>query len=110
VRAGRLRGLAVTGATRSPVLPDLPTVGDYVPGYEASAFFGVSAPRNTPVEIIARLNKEIGAVLADPGMKTRLVELGGTIITGSPADFGKLVADETEKWGRVIRGANIKAE
>jgi tripartite-type tricarboxylate transporter receptor subunit TctC len=110
VRTGRLRGLAVTGAARSPVLPDLPIVADFVPGYEASAFFGVSAPRNTPVEIIARLNKEIGAVLADPGMKTRLVELGGTIITGSAADFGKLVADETEKWGKVIRSANIKAE
>ena len=110
VRAGRLRGLAVTGATRSPVLPDLPTVGDYVPGFEASACFGVSAPRNTPGDVVGKINKEIGVALSDPGMKMRLAELGGTIVSGSPADFGKLVADETEKWGKVIRSANIKAE
>ena len=110
VRSGRLRGLAVTGATRSAVLPDLPTVSDFVPGYEATAFFGVSAPRNTPAEIVEKLNNEIGAALADARMQTRLAELGGTIIAGTPADFGRLVADETEKWGKVIRGANIRAE
>ena len=102
IRAGKLRALAVTTATRSEALPDIPTVGEFVPGYEASAWFGVGAPKNTPAEIVDRLNKEINAGLADPKMKARLAELGGTVLAGSPADFGKLIADETEKWGKVI--------
>ena len=110
IRAGKLRGLAVTTATRSQELPDIPTVGDFVPGYEASAVFGIFAPRNTPADIVDRLNKEINAGLADPGIKARLAQLGGTVLAGSAADLGKLFADETAKWGRVIRAANIKAE
>jgi tripartite-type tricarboxylate transporter receptor subunit TctC len=110
VRTSKLRGLAVTTAQRTPALPDLPTVGDVLAGYEASAVYGVGAPRNTPPEIVDRLNQEINAGLADPNMKARLAELGGTGQPGSPADFGKLIADETEKWGKVIRAANIKAE
>ena len=101
IRAGKLRALAVTTATRSEALPDIPTVGDFVPGYEASAWYGVGAPRNTPAEIVDKLNKEINAALADPKMKARLADLGGTVLAGSPADFGKLIADETEKWGKV---------
>jgi tripartite-type tricarboxylate transporter receptor subunit TctC len=110
VRTGTLRALAVTSATRSEVLPDLPTVGDFVPGYESSQWYGVGAPKNTPIEIVDKLNKEINAALADPKMKARLADLGGTVLAGSPADFGKLIADETEKWGKVIRAANIKAQ
>ena len=110
VRAGRLRALAVTTATRSEVLPDVPTVGEFVPGYEASAWYGIGAPKATPAEIVDKLNKEINAALADPKMKARLADLGGTPLLGSPADFGKLIAEETEKWGKVIRAANIKAE
>ena len=110
IRAGKLRALAVTTATRSEALPDIPTVGEFVPGYEASAWFGIGAPKNTPAEIIDKLNKEINAGLADPKIKARLADLGGTALAGSPADFGKLIADETEKWGKVIRAANIKAE
>ena len=110
IRAGKLRALAVTTATRSEALPDIPTVGEFVPGYEASAVFGVGAPRNTPAEIVDKLNKEINAALADPKIKARLADLGGTALGGSPADFGKLIADETEKWGKVIRVANIKPE
>ena len=110
VRAGKLRPLAVTSARRSELLPDLPTVGDFVPGYETSAWQGIGAPKNTPAEIIDKLNKEINAGLADPKMKTRVADMGGTVLAGSPADFGKLIADETEKWGKVIRAANIKAE
>jgi tripartite-type tricarboxylate transporter receptor subunit TctC len=110
IRSGKLRALAVTAATRSDVLPDIPTVSDFVPGYEASAFWGVGAPRNTPVEIIDKLNKEINAVLSDPEPKRRLAEGGGTVLPGSPADFGKLVAEETEKWAKVIKFANIKPE
>ena len=105
-----MRALAVTTATRSDALPDIPTVGEFVPGYEASAWFGIGAPKNTPAEIIDKLNKEINAALADPNMKARLADLGGMVLVGSPADFGKLIADETEKWGKVIRAANIKAE
>jgi tripartite-type tricarboxylate transporter receptor subunit TctC len=105
-----VRALAVTTATRSDVLPDIPTVGDFVPGYEASAFWGVGAPRNTPAEIIDRLNKEINAGLADPKIKAQLADLGGTPLPGSPTDFAKLIADDTEKWAKVIRAANIKAE
>jgi tripartite-type tricarboxylate transporter receptor subunit TctC len=110
IRAGRLRALGVTTATRSEALPDIPTVGDFVPGYEASAWQGVGAPRDTPTEIVNKLNAEINAGLADAKIKARIASLGGTVIAGSPADFGKLVADETEKWAKVIRGANIKAE
>jgi tripartite-type tricarboxylate transporter receptor subunit TctC len=110
IRSGKVRALAVTTATRSDVLPDIPTVGDFVPGYEASAFFGVGAPRNTPAEIIDKLNKEINAGLSDPELRKRLAEGGGAVLAGSPADFGKLIADETEKWGKVIRAANIKPE
>jgi len=110
IRAGKLRPLAVTTATRWEGLPDIPTVNDFVSGYEASAVAGLGAPRNTPAEIIHSLNKEINAALADPNMKARLVDLGGTVLAGSPADFGKLIAEETEKWAKVIRAANIKAE
>jgi len=110
IRAGKLRALAVTTATRSDALPDIPTVGEFVPGYEASSWFGIGAPKNTPIEIVSRLNKEINAGLADPMVKARLADLGGTPLSGSPADFGKLIADETEKWAKVIKFANIKAE
>ena len=110
IRAGKLRALAVTTATRAEVLPDLPTVGEFVAGYEASTITGVGAPRNTPVEVIDKLNNEINAALADPKIKARLAALGGAVLVLSPAEFGKLVADETEKWGKVIRSANIKAE
>jgi tripartite-type tricarboxylate transporter receptor subunit TctC len=110
IRAGKLRGLAVTTATRSPELPDIPAVGDFVLGYEASAVFGIVAPRNTPADIVDRLNREINAGLADPSIKARLAQLSGTVLAGSPVDFGKLFADETEKWGKVIRAAHIKAE
>jgi tripartite-type tricarboxylate transporter receptor subunit TctC len=110
IKAGKLRPLAVTTATRSEVLPDIPAVGDFVPGYEASAFFGIGAPRNTPPEIIDKLNKEINAALADPKIKERFADLSGTALAGSPADFGKVIAEETEKWAKVIRAANIKPE
>jgi tripartite-type tricarboxylate transporter receptor subunit TctC len=108
VRAGKLRALAVTTAARSEALPDLPPVGDFVPGYEASTWQGLGAPGNTPAEIVDKLNKEINAALSDPKIKARLADLGGTVLGGSPADFGRLIADETEKWGKVIRAANIK--
>ena len=110
IRAGKLRALAVTTAARSETMPDLPTVGEFVPGYEASTWFGIGAPRNTPAEIVDRLNKEINAGLADPKIKARLADLGGTVLPGSPADFGKLIADETEKWAKVIKFAGIKPE
>jgi tripartite-type tricarboxylate transporter receptor subunit TctC len=110
IRVGKLRALAVTTATRSPVLPDVPTVSDFVRGYEASTWFGIGAPKNTSPEIVNRLNVEINAGLADPTFKARLADLGGTMLPGSPADFGKLIADETEKWGKVIRAAHIKVE
>jgi len=108
IRAGKLRPLAVTTLTRSEALPDVPTVGDFVAGYEVSVWFGIGAPRNTPGEIVDKLNREINARLADPRIKAQLADLGGTALAGSPADFGKLIADETEKWGKVIRAANIK--
>ena len=108
IRAGKLRPLAVTTAARSEALPDLPPVGDFVPGYEASTWQGLGAPGNTPAEIVDKLNKEINAALSDPKIKARLADLGGTVLGGSPADFGRLIADETEKWGKVIRAANIK--
>jgi tripartite-type tricarboxylate transporter receptor subunit TctC len=110
VRANKLRALAVTTATRSDELPDVPTVAEFVPGYEASGWFGIGAPKNTPSQIIDQLNEAINAGLADPKTKARLADLGGTPLAGSPADFGKFVADETEKWGRVIKFAGIKAE
>ena len=110
VRAGKLRALAVTTATRLPVLPDIPTVAEFVPGYEASFWTGIGAPKNTRAEIVDKLNQEINAALADAKIKTRLAELGVTALPGSPADFNKLIADETEKWGKVVRAAAIKAE
>ena len=110
IRAGKLRPLAVTTATRLEVLPDVPTVGDFVRGYEASGWYGLAAPKNTPAEIVARLNAEINAGLADPRMKGLFADLGAAVLPGSPADFGKLLAEETKKWGKVIRAANIKAE
>jgi tripartite-type tricarboxylate transporter receptor subunit TctC len=110
IKTGRLRALAVTSATRLPTLPDIPTVGDFVPGYEAEGWSGMGAPRNTPVEIIDTLNKEINAGLADPKMNARLTDLGSTPLAQSPGDFGKLFADEINKWAKVIQFANIKAE
>ena len=110
IQTGKLRPLAVTTSTRSEVLPDIPTVGDFLPGYEASIWFGVGPPRNTPSEIVDRLNREINAGLADPTIKARLAEQGGTVLPGSPADFGKLIAEDTEKWSKVIRAADIKPE
>ena len=110
IKAGRLRALAVTTATRSEMLPGIPTVGEFVPGYEASQWFGIGAPKNTPAEIVDQLNKEINAALADPNLKARLAESGGMVLAGSPADFGKLVAEETEKWAKVVKFANIKPE
>jgi tripartite-type tricarboxylate transporter receptor subunit TctC len=110
VRAGKLRALAVTSATRSDALADIPTVGEFLPGYEASASYGIGAPKGTPVEIIDMLNKEINAALGDPKMKARLADLGGTPLLGSAADFGKLIAEETEKWAKVIKFAGIKSE
>ena len=110
IRTGRLRALAVTTATRSDALPDIPTVAEFVPGYEASSWYGVGAPKATPAEIVEKLNKEINAGLADAKLKARLADLGGDVLALSPADFGKLIADETEKWGNVIRALNIKAD
>jgi tripartite-type tricarboxylate transporter receptor subunit TctC len=110
IRAGKLRALAVATATRSQALPGTPLLADYVPGFEASASVGVGVPRSTPVEIIDRLNNEINAMLADPKMKVRLADLGAEVLALSPADFGKLLAEETAKWGKVIRAANIRAE
>jgi tripartite-type tricarboxylate transporter receptor subunit TctC len=110
IKTGRLRALAVTTATRSEALPDVPTVSEFVPGYEASGWFGVGAPKSTPTEIIDKLNNEVNAALADPKMKARLADVGGTALSGSPADFGKLIADETEKWAKVIKFAGIKAD
>ena len=110
ISAGKLRALAVTTATRSPELPDIPTVGESVPGYEASAWYGVGAPRNTPTEVIDMLNKEINAAVANPDMKTRFAGLGVDLVSMTSAEFGKFIAGETEKWGKVIRAANIKAE
>jgi len=110
IRAGKLRALAVATATRSEALPDVPTVGEFVPGYEASSWSGVGAPKATPAEIVDKLNKEVNAALDDPKMKARLADLGGVALQGSPADFGKLIADETEKWAKVIKFAGIKSE
>jgi tripartite-type tricarboxylate transporter receptor subunit TctC len=100
----------VTGASRSETVPDLPTVGEFVPGYEVSALYGIGAPKSTPAEVIDTINKESNAGLANAKMKARFVDLGGTVIPGSPADFGKLIAEETEKWAKVIQAANIRVE
>jgi tripartite-type tricarboxylate transporter receptor subunit TctC len=108
VKAGKLRALAVTSRMRSEALPDIPAVSDFLPGYEASGIYGVGAPMNTPAEIIDRLNSETNAALADPKIQGRLADLGGLRLAGSPADFGKLIAEETEKWGKVVRAANIR--
>jgi tripartite-type tricarboxylate transporter receptor subunit TctC len=110
IRAGRLRPLAVTTLQRSDALPGIPAVAEVVPGYEASSWFGIAAPKSTPAEVIARLNRETNAGLADPAIKARLADMGGMLLTGSPEDFGRLIVDETEKWGNVIRAAGIKAE
>lgn len=110
IRSGKLRALAITSATRSEMLPDLPTVNEFVPGYQASQWFGVGAPKNTPVEIVEKLNKEINAGLADPKMKAKVADLGSESLAGSPADFGHLITAETEKWAKVIRAANIKSQ
>ena len=107
VRTGKLRPLAITSATRSETLPDIPTVAEFIPGYEATLFYGVGAPRNTPSEIVDRLNKEINAGLADPKITARLAAVDGSVLVGSPADFGKLVAEETEKWGKVVKFAGL---
>ena len=109
IRTGKLRALAVTTATRAEALPDIQTVGEFLPGYEASASYGIGAPKGTPVEIIDMLNKEINAALGDPKMKASLADLGGTPLLGSAADFGKLIAEETEKWANLIKFAGIKA-
>jgi tripartite-type tricarboxylate transporter receptor subunit TctC len=110
IRTGKLIPLAVTSATRSEVLPDIPTMSDFVPGYEAGSWFGIGAPKNTPAHIVDRLNKEVSAGLADPKIKARLADLGATAMSGSPTDFSKFIADETERYGKVIRAANIKVE
>jgi tripartite-type tricarboxylate transporter receptor subunit TctC len=110
IQAGKLRALAVTTAARLDVLPDVPTVAEFVPGYEASGFAGIGVPRNTPVEIIDRLNKELNAGLADSKVKGRIVELGGTVLGGTPAEFATIISEATEKWAKVIKFAGIKAE
>src|SRR6266446_5646878 len=110
IATGKLRALAVTSASRAELLPELPTVGDFVPDYETSQWYGIGAPANTPAEIVDKLNREINAAIADPGMKARLAAIGGEPLPGSPAEFGKLIAEETEKWGRVVRSAGIKPE
>ena len=110
IKAGKLRALAVTTAMRSEALPDVPTVGDFVPGYEASSWYGIGAPAGTPAEIVDRLNREINAGLADPKIKARLTDMGGSALVGTPAEFGKLIADETEKWGRVVKFSGAKPD
>ncbi|HEV3371128.1 MAG TPA: tripartite tricarboxylate transporter substrate binding protein [Xanthobacteraceae bacterium] len=110
IKAGRLRPLAVTTTARAEALPEIPTVGDFVPGFEASALFGLGAPRATPAEVVAKLNTEINAGVADPKITARLAELAGVVLAGSPADFGKLIADETEKWGKVVRFSGAKPD
>jgi len=110
IRAGKLRALAVTTTARSEALPEIPTVGDFLPGYESSQWYGVGAPKKTPTEIIDTLNNEINASLADPKIKAQLADLGGTALAGPPADFGKVIADETEKWGKVVTSVGIKVQ
>ncbi len=110
IKTGKVRPLAVTTPARADVLPDIPTIGDFLPGYQSSVWYGVAAPKNTPTEIVDKLNTEINVALADPKIKAKLAELSGAALAGSPADFGKHIADETEKWGKVIRAAGIKAQ
>ena len=110
IKAGRVRALAVATTTRSEVLPDIPAIAESVPGYAASAWYGVGAPRNTPAAVIEKLNKEINAGLADPKLKAKLADLGGTVISGSPADFGKFIAEEIDKWSKVVKFAGIRAD
>ncbi len=110
IRTGKLRALAVTGTARSDLLPDVPTLNEFVPGYEASAWYGIGAPKDTPAEIVMKLNGEINAVLADSKMKTRITDMGATMLPGSPADFGRLIADETEKWGSVVKFSGARAD
>jgi tripartite-type tricarboxylate transporter receptor subunit TctC len=110
IKAGNLRALAISTATRWERFPDLPTIGEFVPGYEASTFYGIGAPRNTPAEIIEKLNQEINAALADTTMRTRIADLGGTVLPGSTADFAKFIAAETEKWAKVVKFAGLKPE
>jgi tripartite-type tricarboxylate transporter receptor subunit TctC len=110
IKTGKLRGLAVTSTIRSEVLPDLPTVSEFVPGYEASAWYGIGVPKDTPAEIIDKLNKAVNVILGDPTSKARFAELGASLLPGSPADFGKLVAEETEKWGKVVKFCGAKAD
>jgi tripartite-type tricarboxylate transporter receptor subunit TctC len=110
IRSGKLRALAVTTATRSEALPDIPTLSEFVPGYEASSLYGVGAPRDTPADVLHKLNREVNAALADPKTKARLAEFGGVPIAMTPADFGKLIAEEAEKWGKVVKFAGMKAE
>jgi len=110
IRAGRLRALAVTTAARSKVLPDIPTLSEFLPGYEATGWNGVGVPKNTPAEIVDRLNKEVNAVLADPKVKAQIADLGGRVMTGSSAEFGKFIADETEKWAKVVKFSGAKPE
>jgi tripartite-type tricarboxylate transporter receptor subunit TctC len=110
IRAGKLRALAVTSATRQEALPDVPTVGEFLPGFEARGWYGIVVPKATPAEIVGKLNQEINAALADPNMKKRLTDLGVAVFAGSPADFGKFIAEETEKWAKVVKFADIKAE
>jgi tripartite-type tricarboxylate transporter receptor subunit TctC len=110
IQTGKLRALAVTSATRQAALPDVPTVGEFVPGYEGTAWFGIGAPKNTPKEIVDKLNQEINTGLADPKLKARLEELGGVPMSMTPTDFGKFITDETEKWGKVVKFADLKVE
>ncbi len=110
IKAGKIRALGVTTTARVEALPDVPTIAEFVPGYEASGWFGVGAPAHTPTEIIDKLNREINAGLVDPKLKAKLADLGGTVISGSPADFGNLIADETEKWAKVIKSGSMKPE
>ena len=110
IKADRLRALAVTTATRAELLPDIPTISEFFPGYEASQWYGLGVPKNTPAEIVDKLNKEVNAALADPKMKARLADLGGVALPGSPAEFGNLIAEETEKWAKVVKFAGIKAD
>jgi tripartite-type tricarboxylate transporter receptor subunit TctC len=110
IKSGKLRALAVTTATRSDELPDVPTIAEFVPGYEASQWYGIGAPRNTPAAVIERLNRETNAVLAEPGMKARLAELGASVLSGSPADFGKLIVEEPAKWAKVVKLSGAKPD
>jgi tripartite-type tricarboxylate transporter receptor subunit TctC len=110
IRAGKLRALAIATATRSELLPETPSLSEFLAGYDVSFWAGIAAPKNTPVAVIERLNQAINAALTDPKIKARLADLGATVLPGSPADFGKLIADETEKWAKVIKSAGIKAE